>query len=242
MRLWETVTYSPISVLAGAMEGERWGWHTMGLEVCSFGIMSHRLAALAREQEAVAAAQPAASSLQHWHADRQGQVGAVWHTASHAGRGRRGDGGAAAGVVCLIAGPGGVAEGSVEPGRTVQLACKIPRLIVGLNDVVFSGDSKLVLGADSKAAVRVWDVGSGRLRSSLTGHAGKVVSLDASRTDASCVVSAGADRTIKARRQRGAAAVSVVARRAYHDDQFGHPWCRIGLYKGGCSALLPRCL
>lgn len=67
----------------------------------------------------------------------------------------------------------------------------------GLNDVTFNGDGKFILGADTRAAVRVWDTSSGRLRSSLTGHASKVVSVDASRTDPGCAVSAAADRTIK---------------------------------------------
>ena len=41
----------------------------------------------------------------------------------------------------------------------------------GLNSVCFTADHKLVLGADSRQAVRVWDVATGRLKFSLTGKA-----------------------------------------------------------------------
>lgn len=38
-----------------------------------------------------------------------------------------------------------------------------------MNSVCFTCDHRLVLGADSRQAVRVWDVATGRLKSSLTG-------------------------------------------------------------------------
>jgi WD40 repeat protein len=47
-------------------------------------------------------------------------------------------------------------------------------------------------------AVRVWDVHTGRLRMSLTGHSGKVTGVDCSPADAQVAVTCAADRTIKA--------------------------------------------
>lgn len=67
----------------------------------------------------------------------------------------------------------------------------------GLNGVCFTSDTRLVLGADSRQAVRVWDLASARLKLSLTGHVGKVTSVDCSAADPQTVVSCGADRTIK---------------------------------------------
>lgn len=80
---------------------------------------------------------------------------------------------------------------------TCSQTARLAGAMEGLNDVCFTSDSKLVLGADNRQAVRVWDVVSGRLKQALTGHTGKVVSLDCSHTDPGAVVSCAADRTIK---------------------------------------------
>lgn len=63
--------------------------------------------------------------------------------------------------------------------------------------MAFTCDQRLVLGADSRKAVRVWDVATGRLRLSLTGHADKVMGLDCSPASPATVVSCSSDRTIK---------------------------------------------
>ena len=77
----------------------------------------------------------------------------------------------------------------------------LPRLpqgaFEGINGVAFTCDQRLVLGADSRKAVRVWDVPTGRLRLSLTGHADKVMGLDCSPASPATVVSCSSDRTIK---------------------------------------------
>ncbi|EFN53087.1 hypothetical protein CHLNCDRAFT_26186, partial [Chlorella variabilis] len=67
----------------------------------------------------------------------------------------------------------------------------------GVNAVAFTSDSKLVLAAENNKAVRVWDVTTGRLRMSLTGHNGKVTGLSCSPADAHVVATCAADRTIK---------------------------------------------
>eukprot|EP00887_Chlorella_sp_A99_P004673 scaffold4.g4673.t1 len=71
---------------------------------------------------------------------------------------------------------------------TCSQTARLAGAMEGLNDVCFTSDSKLVLGADNRQAVRVWDVVSGRLKQALTGHTGKVVSLDCSHTDPGAVV------------------------------------------------------
>ncbi|KAL4437310.1 hypothetical protein ABPG75_004449 [Micractinium tetrahymenae] len=67
----------------------------------------------------------------------------------------------------------------------------------GINAVAFTSDTRLVLGAENKQAVRVWDVSSGRLRLSLTGHSGKVTGVACSPADPHAVATCAADRTIK---------------------------------------------
>jgi autophagy-related protein 16 len=69
----------------------------------------------------------------------------------------------------------------------------------GVNAVAFTSDAKLVLGAENRQAVRVWDVATGRLRLSLTGHTGKVTGVGCSPADPQVVATCGADRTIKVR-------------------------------------------
>lgn len=67
----------------------------------------------------------------------------------------------------------------------------------GVNAVSFTSNSKLVLAAENNKAVRAWDVATGRLRLSLTGHSGKVTGVDCSPADPNVVASCAADRTIK---------------------------------------------
>jgi hypothetical protein len=71
----------------------------------------------------------------------------------------------------------------------------------GLNAVAFTCDSRLVLGAEDRAAVRVWGVRSGRLAGvALTGHAKRVTGVAASPADPAVAATCSADRSIKVRR------------------------------------------
>lgn len=64
--------------------------------------------------------------------------------------------------------------------------------------MAFTCDSHLILGAEDRHAVRIWDVKTGRLLNvALTGHANKVTGVTASPTDLTEAVSCAADRTIK---------------------------------------------
>lgn len=64
-------------------------------------------------------------------------------------------------------------------------------------DVSFSPDDKLLLAGSSDHALRLWDVTSGRIRHTLTGHSDKVAALCFSLQDGSRAVSCGGDRCIK---------------------------------------------
>lgn len=66
-----------------------------------------------------------------------------------------------------------------------------------INAVVFTADNKCLLGAENKEAVRLWDISTGRLRLSLTGHSGKVTGVDTSPSQVSTAASCGSDRSIK---------------------------------------------
>ena len=100
----------------------------------------------------------------------------------------------------------GVTLASCGADRVVRL-WDVPRCAVtaelrgaheGVNDVAFTIDGKLVLGAEDKAAVRIWDCRTGRLiNRALTGHTGKVTGVAASPADADIVVTASADRSLK---------------------------------------------
>jgi autophagy-related protein 16-1 len=68
----------------------------------------------------------------------------------------------------------------------------------GVNDVAFTIDGKFILGAEDRAAVRIWDTKSGRLANiALTGHASKVTGVVTSPSDTDVVATVSADRTIK---------------------------------------------
>jgi autophagy-related protein 16 len=68
----------------------------------------------------------------------------------------------------------------------------------GVNDVAFTIDGKFILGAEDRAAVRIWDTKTGRLANiALTGHASKVTGVVTSPSDSDVVATVSADRTIK---------------------------------------------
>jgi WD40 repeat protein len=68
----------------------------------------------------------------------------------------------------------------------------------GLNDVAFTCDSRTLLGAEDRAAVRLWEVEKGRLRPvALTGHKDKVTGVATSPTHHDVAYTCSSDRTIK---------------------------------------------
>ena len=65
-------------------------------------------------------------------------------------------------------------------------------------DVAWSPDGKLVLGAGTDRALRLWEVASGRVRHTLTGHGDKVVAAAfAPAAEGERCYSAGHDRALK---------------------------------------------
>lgn len=68
-----------------------------------------------------------------------------------------------------------------------------------VNDVCFTADGRVLLGAEDKSAVRLWDVRSRRLLNrALTGHLDKVTGIaTSSHTDTNIAFSCAADRMIK---------------------------------------------
>lgn len=84
-----------------------------------------------------------------------------------------------------------------RPPAVARPAARLRGAFESLSSLAFTLDSRFVLGAEARAAVRAWDVSTGRLRASLTGHAGRVSAVAASPVDAASAASAGADRTVK---------------------------------------------
>ena len=78
------------------------------------------------------------------------------------------------------------------------VSCVLRGAHEAVNDVAFTLDSKLVLGAEDRNAVRIWDARTGRLvPRALTGHAGKVTGVATSLTDPETAYTVSADRYIK---------------------------------------------
>eukprot|EP01026_Neomeris_dumetosa_P032606 TRINITY_DN25919_c0_g1_i15.p1 TRINITY_DN25919_c0_g1~~TRINITY_DN25919_c0_g1_i15.p1 ORF type:complete len:594 (-),score=75.10 TRINITY_DN25919_c0_g1_i15:699-2480(-) len=67
----------------------------------------------------------------------------------------------------------------------------------GINDISYSADSSLILGASTDKSLRVWDVLSNRTKYTLNSHKDKVWTVCCSPIDGSKAVSGGADRSIK---------------------------------------------
>ncbi|XP_010929949.2 autophagy-related protein 16 isoform X1 [Elaeis guineensis] len=64
-------------------------------------------------------------------------------------------------------------------------------------DLAVTHDNRSVIAASSSNNMYVWDVSSGRIRHTLTGHTDKVCTVDASKVSSRNVVSAAYDHTIK---------------------------------------------
>lgn len=64
-------------------------------------------------------------------------------------------------------------------------------------DLSITHDNKFIIAASSSNNLYVWDVNSGRIRHTLTGHIDKVCAVDVSKFSSRYVVSAAYDRTIK---------------------------------------------
>ncbi|XVE54569.1 hypothetical protein DITRI_Ditri03aG0091900 [Diplodiscus trichospermus] len=64
-------------------------------------------------------------------------------------------------------------------------------------DLAITHDNRFIIAASSSNNLFVWDVNSGRVRHTLTGHTDKVCAVDVSRVSSRHVVSAAYDRTIK---------------------------------------------
>ncbi|KAL3161687.1 hypothetical protein ABBQ38_008786 [Trebouxia sp. C0009 RCD-2024] len=64
-------------------------------------------------------------------------------------------------------------------------------------EVSFTADQKHLVAAGGDQALRMWDITSGRVRHTLTGHTGKVSSVDCSPSNSLRAVSSGTDRCIK---------------------------------------------
>ncbi|KAL5998272.1 hypothetical protein ACLOJK_009211 [Asimina triloba] len=64
-------------------------------------------------------------------------------------------------------------------------------------DLAITADNRSIIAANSLNKLFVWDVSSGRINHTLTGHKEKVVAVDASKVSAQSLVSASCDRTMK---------------------------------------------
>lgn len=77
------------------------------------------------------------------------------------------------------------------------LSGKLHGCLGSVLDLAVTHDSKSVIAASSSNNLYVWDMESGRVRHTLTGHTNKVCAVDASNLSSRHVVSAAYDRTIK---------------------------------------------
>lgn len=85
---------------------------------------------------------------------------------------------------------------SVAGGEPVRCAMPDEGLYNAVDDVLWSADGKLVVGASKDHTARVWDATSGALVASLRGHTDAVDKLALSR-DGAQLASAGADGVLK---------------------------------------------
>lgn len=79
-----------------------------------------------------------------------------------------------------------------------------------VNDVAYTCDGRLLLGAGADKRILLWGAGSGQVRHTLTGHTDAVTCVVANPMDAASTVSCSADRAIKLwDLQRGYASRSI---------------------------------
>ncbi|KAL8057309.1 hypothetical protein ABFX02_04G176500 [Erythranthe guttata] len=81
--------------------------------------------------------------------------------------------------------------------NTASLTRTLHGCLGSVLDLCITHDKKSVIAASSSNNLYVWDVSSGRVRHTLTGHVDKVCAVDVSKVSNRNVVSAAYDRTIK---------------------------------------------
>ncbi|OVA20541.1 WD40 repeat [Macleaya cordata] len=81
--------------------------------------------------------------------------------------------------------------------KTGMLSRTLHGSLGSILDLTITHDNRCIIAASSSNNLYVWDVGSGRIRHTLTGHTDKVCAVDVSKVSSSHVVSAAYDRTIK---------------------------------------------
>ncbi|BAT76005.1 hypothetical protein VIGAN_01395700 [Vigna angularis var. angularis] len=81
--------------------------------------------------------------------------------------------------------------------NTGSLSSTLHGCLGSVLDLTITHDNRSVIAASSSNNLYVWDVHSGRVRHTLTGHTDKVCTVDVSKISSRHVVSAAYDRTIK---------------------------------------------
>ncbi|KAJ6824761.1 autophagy-related protein 16 isoform X2 [Iris pallida] len=81
--------------------------------------------------------------------------------------------------------------------HTGSLNCTLRGCIGSILDLAITQDNRSVIAASSSKDLIVWELGSGRILHTLTGHRDKVCAVDASRVSSRNIVSASYDHTIK---------------------------------------------
>lgn len=81
--------------------------------------------------------------------------------------------------------------------NTGSLSSNLRGCLGSVLDLTITHDNQTVIAASSSNNLFAWDVNSGRVRHTLTGHTDKVCSVDVSKASSRHAVSAAYDRTIK---------------------------------------------
>lgn len=81
--------------------------------------------------------------------------------------------------------------------NTGSLSSTLHGCLGSVLDLAITHDNRSVIAASSSNNLYAWDISSGRVRHTLTGHSDKVCAVDVSKISSRYVVSAAYDRTIK---------------------------------------------
>ncbi|KAA0057800.1 autophagy-related protein 16 [Cucumis melo var. makuwa] len=81
--------------------------------------------------------------------------------------------------------------------NTGSLSSTLHGCLGSVLDLAITHDNRSVIAASSSNNLYAWDISSGRVRHTLTGHSDKVCAVDVSKVSSRYVVSAAYDRTIK---------------------------------------------
>ncbi|KAJ1403259.1 WD40/YVTN repeat-like-containing domain superfamily [Sesbania bispinosa] len=81
--------------------------------------------------------------------------------------------------------------------NTGSLSSNLYGCLGSVLDLTITHDNQIVIAASSSNNLYAWDLNSGRVRHTLTGHKDKVCAVDVSKVSSRHVVSAAYDRTIK---------------------------------------------